>query len=559
MLEHAFLKDFVVILGSAVVVVMLLRPLKVPFIAGFIVAGVLLGPYTLGLVGDVHEVQLLAELGVVLLLFGVGLEMSLERMRSLWRAIAIGGAIQVGATIAAVVGIGILLDWDVRAAVLLGFVVAVSSTAIVLRGLSSRGELETPHGRLVLGILLFQDLCVIPMVLTIPLLASDAEFHVRALFPLLKAAGVIALVLLAARFVVPRVLGAVAKTRRRDLFVLTVFLLCMGTAWVVSLVGISLALGGFLAGIVVSGSEYRDQAISDLVPLRDVFASVFFVSVGMLLDPRVLGAELLPILIAVVAIVCGKFGIIFLVTMLMRLPLRVCILTGAALSQVGEFAFVLLHASKGTGLLEGRHTTIMTAAIIISMLITPFLLVVAPHVAGSVSKMDWLSRLIRDRSPLHSGEHSGEPGTRSGHVIIGGYGLAGRELSHSLRGRSIPYLIVDINIDNIKLADREGEPTQFGDLTSPEVLRHVGLADAAALAIAINDTDAALRATAAARRVSSEIPIAVRTTYLNDADRLLAAGATKVIVAEETAAAALRREILSCVLSEEPVHGEEDI
>ncbi len=265
MTELVFLQDLVVILTAAVVVVALLRRLQVPAIAGFIVAGTAVGPHALGLVQDLQQVEILAELGVVLLLFGIGLELSLDRVRQLWRLIAVGGGMQVAATVLVVLGLSLLLGRDAQSGLVLGFIIAISSTAIVLRGLSTRGELEAPHGRLTLGILVFQDLCVVPMVLVIPFLA-DTDLGTSVWVPLLTAAVVVAGALVAARIVVPRFLDAVARTRQRELFVLSVFLICLGTAWAVSSAGVSLALGAFLAGLVVSGSRYREQAISDLVP-----------------------------------------------------------------------------------------------------------------------------------------------------------------------------------------------------------------------------------------------------------------------------------------------------
>jgi len=535
MTELVFLLDLVVILAAAVAVVALLRFLRVPSVAGFIVAGTVIGPHALGLVQDLHQVEMLAELGMVLLLFGIGLELSLRRVRRLWRPIAIGGAVQVGATILVVVGLSVLFGRGARSGLLLGFIIAVSSTAIVLRGLSTRGELETPHGRLALGILIFQDLCVVPMVLVIPVLGDTAAAGASVLIPLLKAAAVVTGVLVAARLVVPRFLEAIARTRQRDLFVLSVFLICLGTAWVVSSVGVSLALGAFLAGLVVSGSRYRQQAISDLVPLRDVLASVFFVSIGMLLDLRNVLDHLLPILGLFTAIIVGKFIIIFLSAAIMRLPLRVGILTATTLSQVGEFAFVLLLAAGGTGLLEDPFRSNLTVAIILSMLATPFGLALGPHLAGGLGKLDPLTRLLQVRTT----EEMQEIESLRNHVIIAGYGLTGRNLARELTQIGTRYIVVDINTENVRDAARQGEPACFGDVTSAEVLEHLGVADAAELVIAINDPDATARTVGAARIAAPDLRITVRTAYDADVERLKEAGATQVVAAEAAAADAI--------------------
>ena len=535
MTELAFLLDLVIILAAAVAVVAFLHRLRVPSIAGFIVAGAVIGPHALGLVQDLHQVEVLAETGVVLLLFGIGLELSLNRVRRLWRPIAVGGAVQVGVTILVVLGISVLFGRDIQSGLLLGFIIAVSSTAIVLRGLSERGELETPHGRLALGILIFQDLCVVPMVLVIPVLGDTAGAGPSVLVPLLKAAVVVTGVLVAARIVVPRFLEAIARTRKRDLFVLSVFLICLGTAWAVSIAGVSLALGAFLAGLVVSGSRYREQAMSDLVPLRDVLASVFFVSIGMLLDLRNVLDHLLPILGLFTAIIVGKFIIIFFSAAIMRLPMRVGILTATTLSQVGEFAFVLLLAAGGMGLLEDPFQSNLTVAIILSMLATPFGLALGPHLAGGLGKLDPLTRLLQVRTT----EEMQETELLRNHVIIAGYGLTGRSLARALTQIGTRYIIADLNTENVRDAARQGEPACFGDVTSAEVLEHLGVADASELVIAINDPDATARTVGAARTAAPDLRITVRTAYDVDVQRLEDAGATHVVAAEAAAAATI--------------------
>jgi len=541
MTELVFLQDMVVILAAAVAVVAVLRHLRMPSIAGFILAGTVVGPHALGLVRDLHQVEILAELGVMLLLFGIGLELSLSRVRRLWQPILFGGSVQMGASILVVVALSLLFGRDIRSGLLLGFVVAVSSTAIVLRALSIRGELDTPHGRLTMGILIFQDLCVVPMVLVIPFLSDAHSVDTGVLAPLLTAAGVVAGVLVAARLVVPRFLELVARTRQRDLFVLSVFLICLGTAWAVSSAGVSLPLGAFLAGLVVSGSRYREQAISDLVPLRDVLSSVFFVSIGMLLDVRGVLDHLIPILGLFMAIIAGKFVIIFLAASVMRLSLRVRVLTAASLSQVGEFSFVLLVAAGGTGLLEQPLQGNLTVAIILSMLATPFALALGPHLAGGLGKLSPLTRLLEVRTT----EEMRETDSLRNHVIIAGYGLTGQKLARSLAKIGTPYIIVDLNIENVREATRRGEPACYGDVTSREVFDHLGIADAIELVLSINDTDATARATRVARLAAPDLQITVRTAFDADVERLQEAGASRVFAAEVAVADVIASRVLA--------------
>jgi len=540
MSELEFLRDLVVVFGAAIVVVALLKRVRVPSIAGFIVAGALVGPGALGLIGDVHQVEALAEVGVVLLLFGIGLELSLERIRRLWRAVLVGGALQVGVTILAVVAASTAFGLPRGRAVFLGFVIAVSSTAIVLRGLSTRGELDAPHGRLAVGILIFQDLCVVPMILVLPFLAGTGGSATDALVALGIALAVLAGVLLATRIVVPPLLHAVSKTRQRDLFILAVALVCMGTAWVASMAGISVALGAFLAGLVVSGSEYRHQALSDLIPLREVLASVFFVSVGMLLDTVGVTGRAAAILGLLVAILAGKFLIVFATAAVMRLPLRVCVLTAAALCQVGEFSFVLIRAARGTPLIEEPLSGNLMVAVILSMLVTPFALRLGPRLAAGVGKVSRLVRLLDVRVAETVQADRG----LEDHVIVAGYGVTGQELAGCMSASGIPHVVVDLNSENVRLAARDGVPAYFGDITSLEVLEGLGVEHAGELVVAVNDPDAAARAVRAARGLAPGLRIIVRAMYVDDISRLLLAGADEVVAAEAEAAAEISARIL---------------
>ena len=536
------LQELLTILIAAVTVVALLQRLKVPSIAGFIIAGVIIGPNAFGLIENVHQVEVLAEAGIILLLFGIGLELPLENMRRLWQPILIGGGLQVGATILAVIAIATLLGLPLGPSVFLGFVVAVSSTAIVLRGLRARGEIDAPHGRLTLGILVCQDLCVVPMILAIPLLSGSFTSIWEPVIALLKATGVLVLVLVAARVVVPRLLHIIAQTGQRDLFVLTVSIVCIGIAWAMASVGISLALGAFLAGLVVAGSEYRHQALADIVPFREVFVSIFFVSVGMLLDPMDLVRDAGPILGLLIAIVLGKFTVVFLVSIAMRLPLRVCVLAGSALAQIGEFSFVLTRAAEGTALMEEPFAGNLTIAVILSMLITPVAIVLAPHLAAGAGRINALTRFLGVRS---SEEAVGDVHALRDHVIIAGYGVAGQELARSLKECGIAYVIVDLNAKSIRGATQKNEPAFFGDVTSPEVLESLAADRARELVLVLNDPGAAVRAIKAARRVAPNLAVMVRTRYLGDVEMLLAAGANDVMAAEVEASVEVASRVLS--------------
>ena len=535
--------------------VMMLRRIGVPSIAGFIIAGVCVGPNALGIVNDVHEVELLAEVGVALLLFGIGLELSLERMRRLWRLILAGGALQVGSTIAIVIALLRIADFAWSIAFFFGCVIAVSSTAVVLSALRTRGDIDAPHGRLTLGILIFQDLCVVPMMLMIPLIAGDAPMGTLALTAL-RAAAVLMAVLAGARFLAPWFLSYVARTRQRDLFVLSMFLICIGTAWLVSAAGVSLALGAFLAGLVVADSEYSHQALSDLIPFREMFASLFFVSVGMLLDPGSIAGNAVAIIGLLVAIVIGKAVIVAMTSLALRLPLRVSVLAGLALAQIGEFSFVLLSAGRQAITLPQPFADNLAVAIVLSMLVTPLIIAISPRLAAGMDGGSVLTRRLGVRTAV---DQEGHTESMRDHVIIAGYGLAGRELARSFEECGVPYIIVDINPENIRSALQRNEPAYFGDVTSAEVLESLGVSHARDLVLVINDVDAAIRSIKAAKRLAPALPVFVRVFYVADVERVVRAGATEVVSAEIEAAAEVTHRVLErCSVKQDLIDAQMD-
>ena len=540
--ELAFLKDLVVILAIAVIVVAAFHRLKLPPIAGFILSGLIVGPKGLGLIGDSHQVEVLAEIGVALLLFGIGVELALKKLQRLWKLALIGGLLQVGLTAIAAYGVSVLLGIDGNSAVFIGFVVALSSTAIVLRGLQQRGEVDAPHGRLILGILVFQDFSVVPIMLIIPLLAGTDLSAATFAVTLIKSLAIVVAVLLAAILIVPRILKLVARTRQRQLFILSVFVVCLGTAWLVTKSGASLAIGAFLAGLVVAGSEYRHQAMADMISFREVFASLFFVSVGMLLSPTAMLDNLFPILGLLAAVLIGKALIVFVAALVMRMPLRVSLIAGLSLAQVGEFSFVLLYAVQGTGLIDGHVENNLVSAAILSMFITPFVMSHGPRLATGLGRFTRL-RGLADLSMVDDVAESACKMCE--HVVIAGFGFAGRELSRLLEENRIPYIIVDLNIENVRQALTESKNAVFGDITSESVLSELGIGNARELVLLVNDPGAAEHAIRIARRLAPRLFITVRTTYLLDTERLIASGADDVIPAEREAAVRVASQVLA--------------
>ncbi|MCP4686196.1 MAG: hypothetical protein GY867_12225 [bacterium] len=539
--ELAYLKDLVIILAFAVVVVAVFHRLKLPAIAGFILSGLLVGPEGLGLINDAHKVEVLAEIGVALLLFGIGSELPLSKLQRLWKLAAVGGVLQVGLSALVSFAVCRAAGIEDRAAVIIGFVVALSSTALVLRGLQQRGEVDAPHGRLILGILVFQDFAVVPIMLVLPLLVGASIETGAFALTLAKSAGLVVVILLLAMLIVPRVLKLVARTRQRQLFILAVFVICLGTAWLVTQSGASLAIGAFLAGLVVAGSEYRHQALADMISFREVFASLFFVSIGMLLSPAAILDNLVTITAILGGILLGKALIVFVTAFVMRMPLRVSLIAALALAQVGEFSFILLHAIKGTGLITPSLESSLISAAILSMFITPFLMSYGPRLAAGLGRFHHLSRLLE----IHTAQEAPDAVCKTcDHVIVAGYGFAGRELSHTLDQHNVPYVVVDLNIENVRRASKETGNAVYGDITSEEVLRHLGIQNARELVLLVNDPTAAEHAVRIARSLAPDLFILARTHYLLDIKRLLSVGADEVIPAEREAAVQVATQLL---------------
>ena len=531
-MQYPLLRDLAIIFAGSLLVILVFHRLKLPALPGFIVAGVLLGPNALGLVSDVHQVESLAEVGVILLLFTIGIEFSLSRLREMGRQVVIGGGAQVLLTVglAAAVAAALGLAWSV--AVLVGFLVALSSTAIVLKGLADKGEIDTPHGRLATGVLIFQDLCVVPMMLVLPFLAgaADGEGGAAGLaWALAKAGLVVAGVLVLARTVVPRVLSEIVKTRSRELFLIAVILVGTLTALGTAAAGASLALGAFLAGLVISESDYGHQAMAELLPFRDVFISLFFVTVGMLVQVGFLRDHPVLALAGVAAIMGGKSVLAALGPAVLGYSGRVALLAGLAVSQIGEFSFVLARQGRGAGILaEGPYQTFLAVAVL-TMLVTPFALQSGPALLDALERWIPLDRLLPGFRP-QALTPVGEPLTD--HVIVAGYGLNGRNLAAALRSIRAPYLIVELNAQTVRQARARGEPAFYGDATREEILRGLGAERARMLVVAISDPAATRRMVRVARALNPRIHIIARTRYVVEMPELTRLGADVVIPEE---------------------------
>ena len=522
-----FVGELAALFAAGALVAYLCYRVRLVPIAGFLLAGVAVGPNALGLVTDIELVQQLAEVGVILLLFLIGVEFSLGQMARLARPIFVGGGAQVALTVAAVTGILVALGVGVGAAVFTGFLVALSSTAIVLKVHAERAESDTPVGRLSLAMLLFQDLAIVVMVLLVPVLAGEGGSPAEVAWALAKAALVIAAVLVGARRVVPALLARVAETRRTELFLLAVAAICLGTAWAVSLAGVSLALGAFLAGLLVSESDYAEHALSEILPLQTLFTAAFFLSVGMLLDPAFLVANVGYVLAAAVGVLVLKGAITVASARALGYPLGVALATGLALGQIGEFSFVLALAGAEVGLAPGGFGEAgsqgLIAVTVVLMLATPGLVALGPRLAALGSRVE------DDAAEAGGGGHGVD---LEDHTIVVGYGPAGRRLARVLGETGVPYAVSDLNPASLREADAAGAQTVFGDAGREPILRSLGVERAKLLVVAINDQAATRRVVAVARHLNPTLQIFARTRFLTDVEALTRAGAD-VVVPEE--------------------------
>lgn len=526
------LDELAIIAALAVVVTILLAKLKLPTVAGLLAAGALLGPFGLGLVRSIHSIEVLAEIGVVLLLFSIGLEFSLDRLKHIFRTVALGGFLQVSLTTAATAAVAMALGETLRHGIFFGFVVALSSTAIVLRVLAERQELDAPHGRFIVGTLIFQDLCVVPMVLIVPLLGAGGTMGSAALgvgLAMGKAAVVVIGIIALARTIIPRLLTWVDASRSREIFLLAILALCIGTAWLTSMVGLSLALGAFLGGMVVAGTEFRHRAMGDLLPLRDAFVSIFFVSLGMLFNPRIVFQYPLLVAALLAAFLFAKGMLATFSALIMRFPARVAWLAGVGLAQFGEFGFVLCRLGESSGVLTHSQSQPILAAGIISMFLTPLLVRSAPRFVAGERLLAPLERLLGVRSIDEADEGNAH---LKGHLVIVGFGVGGRFAARVLSSCGIPLVVLDLNAENVRQGKQMGLPVYYGDATSEEALTHAHLGDARLLVLLINDPAAAKRIVDTARRVAPGVAVLMRVHYLQEREDVFKAGANDVVAEE---------------------------
>ncbi len=530
-MEISLLTNILITFGLSVVILLVCHQFRIPPVVGLLLTGVLAGPNGLGIVGMNHEVHMLAEIGIVLLLFTIGIEFSLAKLFQIGKTVLLGGGLQVLLSIGIVYGIGVMVGVSSGEAMFLGFLVSLSSTAIVLKSLQERGEMEAPHGRTSLAILIFQDIIVVPMMLVTPLLAGQHNDNpgTSLLAMLGKGIGVLLLFIVSARYLVPWLLYQIARTRSRELFVLSVVVICFTVAWLTSSVGLSLGLGAFLAGLIISNSDYSHQALGGILPFRDVFTSLFFVSIGMLLDLNFLLREPLLVIGAVVLVLLLKGGINAMVVRVLGHPLRTMILAGLALSQIGEFSFVLAASGVAEGLLQNDLYQLFLAVTVLTMAATPVLIAVAPKIADRLARAQDAG--ISEQVVMAPAEEKKKEKLHD-HLIIIGFGVNGRNVARAARAASIPYIVIETNAETVRRELKNGELIFYGDASYHAVLEHAEIASANVVAVVINDPIATRAVIQVARQLNPDAYIIVRTRFVREIGALKALGASEVIPEE---------------------------
>jgi len=521
-MAHTVLIDFIIILASAVFIVLVSNKIKLPAVIGFLLTGILIGPGGLRWVSDSEMVKMMAEIGVVMLLFVLGLEFSLDRLKSIRRSFWFGGSFQVVLTTLFVSGFFYILGFALTLGIFYGFIIALSSTAVVLRELSERREIDTITGRTSIGILLFQDFAIVPMAALIPILAGTVQTSWSHMGLKALAIGLAAYIgLIGTRKLFPVLFHLAARTRGREIFVLTSLLVCLGMAVLTSVLGLSPALGAFIAGIIISESYYSHQVAADILPFRDLFNSIFFISIGMSLNVPLVWSLKSNIFAMSIGIIAVKALVLLVILKLLRYTAQTSIKVAFSLAQVGEFSFVLANMGSSYGILSKEGFQIFIGASIITIFLTLFLI-------GLIRK-EWLRKGKRKIVKETSKEEQSE---LKNHVIIAGYGLNGSNLARVLRGTAIPYVIMELDPDNIKKAKKAKQSVIFGDVSSYSMLVSAGIHHAKIIVFTICDPSAVRRGIRISRQLNPGVFIIVRTRFVAEIDELYRLGANHVIPEE---------------------------
>lgn len=537
--DTAILQQLVIVLGAALLAIYFLQKIKIPPIVGYLLAGILIGPGGLSLVKDPHIIEIMAEIGVIFLLFIIGLNFSLSEIARMKNYVFIAGSLQVALTILATVLITTAaVGLDLRQAIFWGFLIAMSSTAIVVRSIEYSGESRSLHGQLMIGILIFQDLAVIPIMLMVAFLGNQGGLSWTGLaFSLAKSIAMVLALIASAHYLIPWILEKVVRSRSREVFTLTTIIVVLGTAFFAGQAGLSLAIGAFLAGIIVSDSNYSHQILSEISPLRDIFSGLFFVSIGMLVNPRLWMEQPLLSLGLGGSVILLKALLVAILTLFAGLGIRVGVLAGLGLAQIGEFSFIIAGAGIALGLMPDPMYQLFLSISVLTMAVTPLLMMLSGKLAGHSGRLSFLQRLFPGSDSSGNIKVSGNAAhpreeVIKDHAIIIGYGVGGRNVGRVLEQIDVKYFIVELNPRQVRALQAQDEAVIYGDAVRREVLLAAGIECAKALIVTIPDPPSARQIVALARRLNTGVDIIVRTRFVSEVDELYRLGANQVIAEE---------------------------
>jgi CPA2 family monovalent cation:H+ antiporter-2 len=518
-----------VFLAAGLVGGMVAHRLRQPVILGYLVIGVAVGPHALGWVGDLKMIEAAATIGVALLMFTLGLEISLAQLREVGKLGLWGGFIQVTATFGLGLLVGVILfQWPFSQAALFGLIISLSSTAVCLKILMERGELTSVQGRIMMALLIFQDISVVAMVLIMPLLGGVAGNVPLALaLAVGKVVLFIGMTIVAGRWVLPWLMGSIGGVRARELFLLTVLVLCLGAAIGTQIFGLSIVFGAFLVGLVLRETRFVHQALAEITPLRDIFATLFFVSLGMLLDPFFLVENWAWVAIIVGVIIILKLLVIFSLVRLFGRSTRIAFLTGAGLFQIGEFSFILAQGGINNGIISGHFYSVILASAIITMLLTPVSINLASRLFSKIARTADGKRMVaREALPVSVSRET------INRVVVAGYGRVGQNIAQGLQDAGIPYLVIDIDPERVSEARSSGRPRIYGDATNFRLLNKAGLDKARALVITYPDPMAVVTTAKVALSINPELKILARVHRAKEANILKGMGITELVSPE---------------------------
>ncbi len=519
MQQYVIIKEIVIILLVSIPIIFLFKKINIPSILGFLVTGMIIGPYGFKLISNLHDIQLMAEIGVILLLFTIGLEVSIGKLLNMKKTLFITGCAQIVITIITTAIVFYLLKIPLNQSIFLGMLVSLSSTAIVLKLLSDKNEIDAPHGRISLVILILQDLAIVPMLILLPILSGTSKLSTtEVLLKLSYAFGSIVVIVLLAKILMPKILFHLARLRIREAFTIGIIFLLLGTAYITHVIGLSFAIGAFIAGLILSESDFSHQITSEIIPLKDAFNSIFFVSIGLLLNIHFVYSNILLLLSITLSIIALKTFIIVFLVKLIKYPFRTAIITGIGLSQIGEFSFVLSQGGINFNLISHEFYNAFLASSIFTMLITPFLLRLAPALGYKANN---IKKKIHDKNK-----------ELRDHVIIVGYGLNGRNLARVLKEIGIDFVVIEMNPDTVKTEKLKGEKFIYGDVTREGILHTAGIQSASLIVFVISDPSATKRGLQTAKRLNPNIYAIVRTRFSSEVNELILLGADDVIPEE---------------------------